>query len=54
MTRYKNLSGRFMKVSENPLVIGLIGNVKAAELPKEQIEYIKSWYQVSGKNRKNG
>ena len=43
------VAGRFIKVSENPLVIGLIGNLIEKELTKAQIEHIKTFYGASGK-----
>lgn len=45
-----NIAGKFHKVSENPLVIGFIGNVNAEDLNAETIEYIKTFYDVRGKN----
>lgn len=49
MKKYMNVAGRFHKVSESPVVIGLIGNVAAKNLRNEQIEYIKGFYGVNGK-----
>jgi len=43
-----DIAGKFTKVSENPLVIGFIGDVTADKLSQEQIEYIKAFYNASG------
>lgn len=39
-----------MKVSENPLVIGLIGSLHAKDLTPAQMALIKGWYNASGKD----
>ncbi len=44
-----NIAGKFHKVSENPLVIGLIGNVKIEDLNEGNIDHIKAFYGVSRK-----
>ena len=52
MCKRVNVAGRFLKVSDNPIVIGTIGNVYASELPKEQLEYIKAFCGAAGKHHK--
>lgn len=52
MKKYKKIAGRFMKVSENPIVIGTIGNVIASRLPNDQIEYMKAFCGAAGKGHK--
>lgn len=46
------IMGRFQKVSENPLVIGLLGKVNKKGLSAGNIEYIKSFYNSSGKTHR--
>lgn len=52
MKKHKNIAGRFAKVSDNPIVIGTIGNVFAAQLPNDQIEYMKAFCGAAGRNHR--
>lgn len=52
MKTYKNIGCKFTKVSNNPVVIGFLGDVSARELPKEQIGYVKAFYGISGRKHK--
>lgn len=52
MKKYKKIAGKFAKVSDNPIVIGTIGNVFAAQLPNDQIEYMKAFFGAAGRNHR--
>lgn len=49
-TERNRIAGRFMKVSENPLVIGLLGSLHARDLTPAQMAHIKAYYNASGKD----
>lgn len=45
----KRIAGRFLRVSENPAVVGLIGNVCAEDLTENQINHIKGFCNIKSK-----
>lgn len=52
MKKNARIAGRFLKVGENPLVIGFIGNIRAENLSEENIEYLKGFYNAKGKQHR--